>query len=262
MASEVSTPGGCPLPRSTGSAVCGFRRGSSARSVLAVAGVRWRPDPSRRRRPVRPRRAECEPSSPRPGRSPTPGSGRLARRTWSATNCSTASETESSRSPWPPPSIFATSPEGPGRERVRRRPFSQPGRRLDHPAPCQFATAVIGVISATSPEGAKPRWGEAVGAVNSFSSPMSSARPDPRLQPPGVGTEEARGRRHRQVLLLKAEDRARPTRPRRRIWDAFASVRRRRGWSNMPTPDSFDRPARLRTSSAASAIQRQHPRGP
>lgn len=89
--------------------------------------------------------------------------------------------------------------------------------------PYQFATAVIGVISETNPEGSETEWGESVGAVNSFIFAHEFAHAlIHNFNLPVLGREEDAADGIATVLLLKAEEGATYAADAAEFWDAFS----------------------------------------
>lgn len=89
--------------------------------------------------------------------------------------------------------------------------------------PYQFATAVLGVISETNPQGSETEWGEAVGAVNSFIFAHEFAHAlIHNFNLPVLGREEDAADGLATVLLLKAEDGATYAAEAAEFWDAFS----------------------------------------
>jgi hypothetical protein len=89
--------------------------------------------------------------------------------------------------------------------------------------PYQFATAVIGVISETNPEGSETEWGEAVGAVNSFIFAHEFGHAlIHNFDLPVLGREEDAADGIATVLLLKAPEGATYAAEAAEFWDAFS----------------------------------------
>lgn len=89
--------------------------------------------------------------------------------------------------------------------------------------PYQFATAVIGVISETNPQGTETEWGEAVGAVNSFIFAHEFAHAlIHNFNLPVLGREEDAADGIATVLLLKAEEGATYAAEAAEFWDGFS----------------------------------------
>jgi hypothetical protein len=89
--------------------------------------------------------------------------------------------------------------------------------------PYQFATAIIGVISETNPEGSETEWGESVGAVNSFIFAHEFGHAlIHNFNLPVLGREEDAADGIATVLLLKAPDGATYAADAAEFWDAFS----------------------------------------
>jgi hypothetical protein len=89
--------------------------------------------------------------------------------------------------------------------------------------PYQFATAVIGVISESNPEGTETEWGEAVGAVNSFIFAHEFGHAlIHNFDLPVLGREEDAADGIATVLLLKAPEGATYAAEAAEFWDAFS----------------------------------------
>jgi hypothetical protein len=108
--------------------------------------------------------------------------------------------------------------------------------------PYQFATAVIGVISETSPEASETEWGEAVGAVNSFIFAHEFGHAlIHNFDLPVLGREEDAADGIATVLLLKAEDGATYAAEAAEFWDAFAGRQTPPKLAEYADNHSFDR---------------------
>jgi hypothetical protein len=108
--------------------------------------------------------------------------------------------------------------------------------------PYQFATAVIGVISETNPEGSETEWGEAVGAVNSFIFAHEFGHAlIHNFNLPVLGREEDAADGIATVLLLKAEDGATYAAEAAEFWDAFAGRQTPPKLAEYADNHSFDR---------------------
>ena len=108
--------------------------------------------------------------------------------------------------------------------------------------PYQFATAVIGVISETNPEGSETEWGEAVGAVNSFIFAHEFAHAlIHNFNLPVLGREEDAADGIATVLLLKAEDGATYAAEAAEFWDAFSGRQNPPALAEYADNHSFDR---------------------
>lgn len=108
--------------------------------------------------------------------------------------------------------------------------------------PYQFATAVIGVISETNPEGTETEWGEAVGAVNSFIFAHEFGHAlIHNFNLPVLGREEDAADGIATVLLLKAEDGATYAAEAAEFWDAFSGRQTPPKLAEYADNHSFDR---------------------
>jgi hypothetical protein len=107
--------------------------------------------------------------------------------------------------------------------------------------PYQFATAVIGVISETNPQGSETEWGEAVGAVNSFIFAEFGHALIHNFDLPVLGREEDAADGIATVLLLKAEDGATYAAEAAEFWDAFAGRQTPPKLAEYADNHSFDR---------------------
>ena len=108
--------------------------------------------------------------------------------------------------------------------------------------PYQFATAVIGVISETNPQGSETEWGEAVGAVNSFIFAHEFGHAlIHNFNLPVLGREEDAADGIATVLLLKAEDGATYAAEAAEFWDAFSGRQNPPALAEYADNHSFDR---------------------
>ncbi len=108
--------------------------------------------------------------------------------------------------------------------------------------PYQFATAVIGVISQTNPQGSETEWGEAVGAVNSFIFAHEFGHAlIHNFNLPVLGREEDAADGIATVLLLKAEDGATYAAEAAEFWDAFSGRQNPPALAEYADNHSFDR---------------------
>ena len=108
--------------------------------------------------------------------------------------------------------------------------------------PYQFATAVIGVISESNPEGTETEWGEAVGAVNSFIFAHEFGHAlIHNFNLPVLGREEDAADGIATVLLLKAEDGATYAAEAAEFWDAFSGRQTPPRLAEYADNHSFDR---------------------
>ena len=108
--------------------------------------------------------------------------------------------------------------------------------------PYQFATAVIGVISETNPQGSETEWGEAVGAVNSFIFAHEFGHAlIHNFNLPVLGREEDAADGIATVLLLKAPEGATYAAEAAEFWDAFSGRQNPPALAEYADNHSFDR---------------------
>jgi hypothetical protein len=108
--------------------------------------------------------------------------------------------------------------------------------------PYQFATAVIGVISQTNPQGTETEWGEAVGAVNSFIFAHEFGHAlIHNFNLPVLGREEDAADGIATVLLLKAPEGATYAAEAAEFWDAFSGRQNPPALAEYADNHSFDR---------------------
>jgi hypothetical protein len=108
--------------------------------------------------------------------------------------------------------------------------------------PYQFATAVIGVISETNPEGSETEWGESVGAVNSFIFAHEFGHAlIHNFNLPVLGREEDAADGIATVLLLKAPEGATYAADAAEFWDSFAGRQTPPALVEYADNHSFDR---------------------
>jgi hypothetical protein len=108
--------------------------------------------------------------------------------------------------------------------------------------PYQFATAVIGVISQTNPQGSETEWGEAVGAVNSFIFAHEFGHAlIHNFDLPVLGREEDAADGIATVLLLKAPEGATYAAEAAEFWDAFSGRQNPPALAEYADNHSFDR---------------------